>query len=348
VSAPSKPDVEERAYKLAVVQAAPVFMDLDATVDKTIDLIERAAHQGARLIAFPECWVPGYPFWAWLSAPAYNVKYFAAYHENSLAVGSKAFERISEAAKSNRIFVSLGASERDHGSLYMAQFLFGDDGEVLQARRKLKPTFSERTVFGEGDGSSLDVVDTALGRIGQLNCWEHMQPLIKYAMYSMHEQIHIAAWPSFSMYPNAYSLGAELNTSLSRVYAAEGQCFVLAACAVISDEIVEQLAETPEQRALITAGGGYSRIFGPDGSALCEPLPPDAEGILYADIDLGAITIAKCFADPVGHYARPDVTQLLLNRNANPPVKHGGSQAIPAVVPAAEPTPAAPEQESAS
>ena len=215
----------------------------------------------------------------------------------------------------------MGASERDHGSLYMAQFLFSDTGDLIQARRKLKPTFVERTVFGEGDGSDIAVTETALGRIGQLNCWEHLQPLTKYAMFSLHEQIHIGAWPSFSCYRQAYSLGAELNTSVSRVYAAEGQCFVLASCALISEEMVSLLAETPEHHELIEAGGGHSRIFGPDGSTLCEPLPDNVEGILYADIDLGAISIAKCFADPVGHYARPDVTQLLLNRSATPPVQ---------------------------
>lgn len=319
----------DQSFKAAVVQAAPVFMDLDATVDKGIAMIEQAARSGARLIAFPECWVPGYPWWAWLSAAAHNVKYFAPYHENSLVVGSPACERLGDAARANRIFVSMGASERDHGSLYMAQLLFDDNGDLIQSRRKLKPTFVERTVFGEGDGSDIEVSTTSIGRIGQLNCWEHLQPLTKYAMYSLHEQIHIGAWPSFSCYPQAYSLGHELNTSVSRVYAAEGQCFVLAACALISPEMVELLAETPAQRELIAAGGGYSRIFAPDGNSLCEPLGPEEEGIVYADIDLGAIALAKCFADPVGHYARPDVTQLLLNRAAAPPVQFTESQ-VPA------------------
>jgi nitrilase len=313
--------MSDTSYKVAVVQAAPIFMDLDRTVDKGIALIEEAAASGARLIAFPECWVPGYPWWAWLSAPAHNLKYFAAYHENCLVVDSPQFLRLCAAAKANKVFVSMGASERDHGSLYMAQFLIDDAGVLIKARRKLKPTFVERTVFGEGDGSDLDVSATSIGRIGQLNCWEHLQPLTKYALFSQHEQIHIGAWPSFSCYPQAYSLGSELNTSVSRVYAAEGQCFVLASCAVISPEMVELLAETPEHHELIATGGGHSRIFGPDGRSLCEPLAEHEEGILYAEVDIGAITIAKCFADPVGHYARADVTQLRLNRSATPPVQ---------------------------
>jgi len=313
--------MSDQSYKVAVVQASPVFMDIAATIDKGIALIEDAANSGARLIAFPECWIPGYPWWVWLSAAAHNVKYFAPYHENSLVVDSPAFNRLCSAAKANQIFVSMGASERDHGSLYMAQFLIDDQGELIKARRKLKPTFVERTVFGEGDGSDLEVSTTSIGRIGQLNCWEHLQPLTKYAMFSLHEQIHIGAWPSFSCYPQAYSLGPELNTSVSRVYAAEGQCFVLAACGVISAEMLELLAQTPEQHELIAAGGGYARIFGPDGSSLAEPLDPDQEGLIVAEINLSAITVAKCFADPVGHYARPDVTQLLLNRSAAPPVQ---------------------------
>lgn len=313
--------MSEQTYKVAAVQAAPVFMDLAATIDKGIGLIEKAARAGARLVAFPECWVPGYPWWVWLSAAAHNVKYFAPYHENSLVVDSPHFERLCAAARTHNIFVSMGASERDHGSLYMAQFLIDDQGELVKGRRKLKPTFVERTVFGEGDGSDLEVSSTSIGRIGQLNCWEHLQPLTKYAMFSLHEQIHIGAWPSFSCYPQAYSLGPELNTSVSRVYAAEGQCFVLAPCAVISKDMVELLAETPAHDELIIAGGGYACIFGPDGGSLGERLKPDEEGLIFADIDLGAITVAKCFADPVGHYSRPDVTQLLLNRSATPPVQ---------------------------
>lgn len=303
-----------QAFKAAVVQAAPAFMDLNACVDKAIILIEKAAGEGAKIVAFPECWFPGYPWWIWLSATVYNVKYFQKYHENSLVLGSDAFNRLGQAAKNNRVFLSIGASERDHGSLYIAQFLFGDDGQLIQARRKLKPTHMERTVYGDGDGSHFGVFDTGLGRIGQLCCWEHLQPLSKYAMYSMHEQIHIAAWPSFSCCPQAYSLGPELNQAVSQTYAVEGQCFVLAPCAVISQDMYDLLVEDEKQAALINVGGGFAQIYAPDGSPMCEQLPESEEGLLFAEIDLGAIAIAKSFADPVGHYSRPDVARLLLNR----------------------------------
>ncbi len=302
-------------FKAAVVQAAPVFMDLDACVDKAIALIQQASAKGARIVAFPECWIPGYPWWIWLSAPANNIRYFQQYHENCLVINSDAFTRLAEAARDNSIYVSVGASERDHGSLYIAQFLFSEEGELIQARRKLKSTHVERTVFGDGDGSDLGVFDTALGKVGQLCCWEHLQPLTKYAMYSMHEQLHIAAWPSFSCYPQAYSLGAELNQALSQTYAAEGQTYVLAPCGVVSQEMLALLVENESQAEMLQAGGGYAQIYAPDGSPMCNQLAPEEEGLLFAEIDLGAIAVAKSFADPVGHYSRPDVTRLLLNRH---------------------------------
>jgi aliphatic nitrilase len=300
-------------FKAAVVQAAPVFMDLDGCVDKAIGFIQRAAAEGASIIAFSECWIPGYPWWIWLSPVAHNLKYFQQYHENSLVQGSPAFNRIADAARDNHIHVSMGASERDHGSLYIAQFLFDDAGELLHARRKLKPTHMERTVYGEGDGSDLRVLETSLGRVGQLNCWEHLQPLTKYAMYSMHEQIHVAAWPSFSCYPQAYALGPELNGAASQVYAAEGQAFVLSPCGVISQDMYDLMVDTEAQAELINVGGGHAQIYSPDGKPMCDPLAEDEEGLLLAEIDMGAIAIAKSFGDPVGHYARPDVTRLLFD-----------------------------------
>jgi len=320
-------------FKAAVVQAAPVFMDLDGCVEKAIDLIEKASQEGARIIAFPECWFPGYPWWIWLSATAHNMKYFQQYHENSLVLGGDAYARLSESAAENKIYVSAGVSERDYGSHYIAQLLFDDKGELVQGRRKLKPTHMERTVFGEGNGSDIEVFETAIGRLGQLCCWEHLQPLTKYAMYSMHEQVHIAAWPSFSCYPQAYSLGPELNCAVAQVYAVEGQCYVLSSCGVVSQEMVDLLVETEEQAALLSVGGGFAQIFAPDGSPVCDPMPATEEGLLIAEIDLGAIAIAKSFADPVGHYSRPDVTRLLLNRSAQPKVEDFPSEGFEEVIP---------------
>ena len=309
-------------YKVAVVQAAPVFLDLSATLEKGIALIKEAAGNGARLIGFPETWLPGYPWWIWLNSPIDGLRFVQQYHENSLRKDSPQLQQLCEVARENNIFIVMGASERDGGSLYIAQFFIDTQGVLLDVRRKLKPTHVERTVYGDGHGNNLSVYETELGRIGGLCCWEHLQPLSKYAMYAQNEQVHIGAWPTFSLYSGkAYSLGPELNMAVSSVYAAEGQCYFLAPCGVVSAAMVELMADTPAKQELLPPGGGHAMIFGPDGAPLCNYLQEDAEGLLYADIDLSAISIAKSFADPAGHYSRPDVTRLLLNTSPVAPVE---------------------------
>ena len=303
-------------YKVAAVQAAPMFLDLDASIDKAIQLIAEAAKQGAKLIAFPETWLPGYPWFIWLDSPAWGMQFIQRYHDNSLVYGSPQAERISKAAKDHRIMVVMGASEKRGGSLYMGQWIIDADGATVAQRRKLKPTHVERTVFGEGDGSDLAVHDTALGRVGALCCWEHLQPLSKYAMYAQDEQVHIASWPSFSLYRGgAYALGPEVNNAASRIYAVEGQCFVIAPCATVSKDMIGLLCgDDPMKKQLLLEGGGFATIYAPDGQLMHEPLPEKTEGLVYADIDLGMISLAKAAADPAGHYARPDVTRLLLDK----------------------------------
>ncbi len=188
-------------FKAAVVQAEPAWLDARAGVDKAVLLIGEAAGNGARLIAFPEAWIPGYPHFLWLGPQAWGMQFVGRYHENSIVIGDELFGRLARAAADHRITVVIGVSERDKGSLYMAQFVFGADGTVVNTRRKLKPTHVERVLFGEGDGSDLAVHDIeGIGLLGALNCWEHLQPLTKYAMYGLGEQVHVASWPSFCLY----------------------------------------------------------------------------------------------------------------------------------------------------
>ena len=313
------------SFAVAVVQAAPAFLDLEAGIDKTISLMESASEKGARLIAFPETWLPGYPWWIWLGSPAWGIMrgFVGKYFEESFQFGGAAEVRLSEAAKRLKLFVALGISERAGGSLYMSQWIIGPSGETVARRRKLKPTHVERAVFGEGDGSDLAVHATELGRLGALCCWEHLQPLSKYAMYAQDEQIHVAAWPSFSVYdPFAHALGWEVNNAASKIYAVEGSCFVLGPCATVSQDMVDLLCDTPDKHELIHVGGGHAVIFGPDGAPLCEKLAPDQEGLLIAEINLNLIGVAKASADPAGHYSRPDVTRLLLNAQPARRVEH--------------------------
>jgi len=301
-------------YKAAAVQAAPVFLDLDASIDKAIGLIADAARQGVSLIAFPETWLPGYPWFAWLDSPAWGMQFIQRYHDESLVYGSPQALRLAAAAKQHAITVVMGHSERAGGSLYMGQWIIGPDGETIAIRRKLKPTHVERTIFGEGDGSHLSVHATPLGRIGALCCWEHLQPLTKYAMYAQNEQVHVAAWPSFSLYKGgAYALGPEVNNAASRMYAAEGQCFVLAPCATVSKAMVEMLCTDDVKRQLLQEGGGFTVIYAPDGRPLAQASSETAEELVVAELDLGMISLAKAAADPAGHYSRPDVTRLMFN-----------------------------------
>lgn len=303
-------------FKVAAVQAAPCFLDLDAGVAKAVTYIEEAAQAGARLVAFGETWLPGYPNHIWLGPVAWQMQFVGRYFDQSIEAGSPQEKILAEACRKHHIQLSIGVSERDGGSLYIAQWHFDENGKLINRRRKLKPTHVERTVYGEGDGSDLNVVDTSLGRIGQLACWEHLQPLSKFAMYAQNEQIHIAAWPNLRLYEGtAYALGHQVNNGASMIYAVEGGCFVVAPCALVSKEIQDVVCQgDPEKEKLCPVGGGYTRIYAPDGSDIGSNIPHDQEGIVYADIDLHLIGYAKMAADPAGHYAKREATRLLLNR----------------------------------
>ncbi|PXY38376.1 carbon-nitrogen hydrolase family protein [Prauserella flavalba] len=324
----------ESVVRVAAVQAEPVWLDLAGSVEKAVALIGEAAGGGAKLVAFGETFVPGYPWWIWLDSPAAGMAFVPRYAANSMTRDGAEMRRLRQAAADNGVHVVLGFSERAGGSLYMAQAFIGDTGELISVRRKLKPTHVERSVYGEGDGSDVQVHDTPLGKLGGLNCWEHFQPLTKYAMYSLGEEIHVASWPSFSVYRGAATaLGPEVNTAASLTYAVEGQAFVLAACSVVGEAAHEVFCDTEAKRQLLRLGGGFARIFGPEGTPLAEPLPETEEGILYADLDPTLIAIAKSAADPVGHYSRPDVFRLLVNRNPAPRTVEAPSEPAAAVLP---------------
>jgi len=312
--------------RVAAVQAAPVWLDRDASTEKALAFIDRAAAEGAEMVTFSEAWLPGYPWWIWLGSPAWGVPFFLQLHANAVEIPGETTRRLCEAAKKHGVQVVMGLNEREGGSLYCTQLFIDAEGEIIGKHRKLKPTHVERTIWGEGDGSDLIVLDTPHGKVGGLNCWEHLQPLNRFAMYSMGEQIHVGAWPSFSLYTQlAPALGAVANAAASRSYAVEGQTFVVHTSGLISQEMLDRLTDTEERRALLQGGGGHTEVFGPDGSTVAGPLPPDEEGILYADLDLGMIPLAKMAGDPTGHYSRPDVTRLLLNRRPRRAVEDDSS-----------------------
>jgi predicted amidohydrolase len=169
----------------AAVQAEPVWLNADATIDKSIAIIEEAARTGAELIAFPEVFIPGCPYWSWIGDQKWGFKYLVGYHENSLEPGDDRMRRLQVAARQNNVAAVMGYSERDGAGRYISQVFIDQRGEIVANRRKLKPTHVERTIYGEGDGSDFLAHDFSFGRVGGLNCWEHFQPLSKYMMYSL-------------------------------------------------------------------------------------------------------------------------------------------------------------------
>lgn len=330
------------SLRVGAVQAEPAWLDIEKGTEKTVGLIAEAAAQGVDLLAFPEVWIPGYPVFLWSHPVMEQMPFVGTYHQNSPTVDGTHMEQIRAAARKHSVNVVIGFSERAAGSLYMAQTVISADGDVVFHRRKLKPTHAERTLFGEGDGSDLKVAEVAGARVGALNCWEHLQPLVKFAMYAQHEQIHVAAWPCFGILKQVPALSSEANMAATQTYALEGSTFVVAPSQIMSPEGAPLFAlPDGSQSPVIQTGGGTARVYGPDSSRLTEPLDEHTEGIVVADIDLAAIAFAKNAADPVGHYARPDVVRLLLDDRRRTPVVTpagaAGRDLFPPLAPIAEP-----------
>ncbi|MGY6534984.1 MAG: carbon-nitrogen hydrolase family protein [Pararhodobacter sp.] len=308
--------------KVAAVQAAPVWMDAKGTLDKTIAIIEDAGRQDIQLLAFGEVWLPGYPFTIWLQPPMVAMEIVMAHRANAITVDGPEMKAVGEAAKRAGTWVMLGFAERDRGSIYCAQALLDDRGQVVMTRRKLRPTHMERTVWGEGPVTDFKVVDTPFGKVGGLNCWENIQPLNRQGMYQLGEQIHVASWPSFGMFQgvrSAFCLSAQANLNESASYALQGGCFVLAANSIIDEASLDRITlGNPDLRALVGPGGGAAAVFAPDGYRMTEPLDPMTDGLAVAEIDLAMIEGAKVFADPAGHYFRPDIARHVLEGVAGP------------------------------
>jgi len=301
---------------VALVQARPVYNDLPASLEKAIGLIAEAAAKGAKLVAFGECWLAGYPAWLdvcpnaalWNHEPTKRV--FAEMRRNSLVVGSPETEILANAARENKVTVVIGANEKvekgiGNGTLYNALLMFDETGRLVNHHRKLVPTYTERLVHGNGDGDGLNAVEMAIGRVGGLVCWEHWMPLARQAMHNAGEQIHIAVFPTVH----------EMHRIATRHYAFEGRCFVLAVGLIMNTEDLPNDL-LPHAMAnvnpLVLSGG--SCVIAPDGSFILEPVY-DREEILTAEIDLSLIDCEKMTLDVSGHYQRRDVFDFDVNQN---------------------------------
>lgn len=299
--------------KVAAVQAEPIFLNMEASVDKACRLIREAAEKGAKLVGFPESFLPGYPYWSWLDDPITTMPFTQQLLTLALECPGIELSKIAKSAKENQIYVCISATERDGSSVYSTQFMFDDQGNLKGKHRKLKPMHSEKMIWGEGDASTMKVYDTPFGRMGSLISCEHMAPMNSMMMCSQREEIHIASYPALPKNPVNY-LTYGPNMSLANCYAVSNACFVIFSTQIIGEMTLDILCkEHPEYlNSLPTSmtngiGGGNACILNPDGDIISDVLPENKEGIVTADIDLSAIGIANFFGDTTGHYCNPAV-----------------------------------------
>lgn len=293
--------------RAAAVQISPVLFSREGTTEKVLQAIADAAKAGAQLVVFPETFVPYYPYFSFVQPPVLMGKEHMRLYEQAVEVPSSVTDAVSQAARSAEIVVVLGVNERDNGSLYNSQLIFDADGTLLLKRRKITPTYHERMVWGQGDGAGLTAVDTAVGKLGALACWEHYNPLARFTLMAQHEQIHCAQFPG-SMVGQIFAEQIEVTI---RHHALEAGCFVVNATGWLSPEQVAQIT-SDEKLQKVLHGGCYTTIISPEGSLLC-PAITEGEGMAIADLDLSLITKRKRMMDCVGHYSRPDLLQLQLN-----------------------------------
>jgi len=319
--------IEFPKTRVAATQIAPCFMDMRASLDKACALIKEAAGNGAGLIGFPEAYFCGYPWWLFMGPPfPYGQKYYDLCYRNAFEIPGSEMAEIASCARENRIFVCISGTEYDNGSLYLTQVWFDDLGNLMGKHRKIRPTAAERTIWGEGDGSMFPVFKTRIGNLGGLLCWEHRMPANLLVMNAQNEQIHVASWPSgVPDVDHMFSVRADDNAT--QYYAITVGTFVVACSLVCTDEILKMLEDgDPGRTAAFAGGGGHGGVWNPRGTRLTDPLPPDKEGLLYADIDLAELIDCKYLIDCAGHYSKGGVTSLTFNQDAQNAVRFTGRQ----------------------
>jgi len=307
-------------FKAAAVQASPVFLDRRATIEKACISMMEASRNGAELVAFPEAFVPGYPYWIWLDVPSENYGFFQKLFEEAVVIPSPATEALCRGAREAGVYAVIGVNEKlptQMGTMWNTNLLIDNEGKILGKHRKLVPTFAEKMVWSRGDGSGLRVWETELGIMGTLACGNNTHCLYKYALIAQGEQIHIANYPAFNV-PGEGDL-TRWNLIRTGAHSLEGKLFNVCSSSTISNEMIEMLCGDDEKkRAWMKACRAYSSVTNPIGNTLAELV--DDEGIIYADIDISEMITAKQFHDIIGHYTRMDVVSMNLSRDEDRPL----------------------------
>jgi nitrilase len=306
--------------RIAVVQRPPVFLDRAQTLERAVEAVREAAEAGAQLVVFPEMFIPGYPAWIWRLRPgedmALTEKLHARLRANSVSLAGDELMPLHQAARQHKVTVICGIHERDAefsgGTLYNTVIVIGPDGTLLNRHRKLMPTNPERMVWGCGDATGLKAVDTPCGRIGTLICWESYMPLVRYALYAQGIDIYITP---------TYDSGERAIATMQHI-AREGGCWVISCgCAFRGRDIPDDLPGKAElfRNPDEWENPGDSVIVAPGGKIAAGPMHEE-HGILYAEVDLERVGMARRSLDVVGHYSRPDLFQLRVNTKALKPV----------------------------
>jgi nitrilase len=311
-------------FKAAAIQAAPVFLDTDATVDKVCALIAEAAGNGARLAAFPEVFVAGYPYWNWIMNPIEGSPWFEKLCRSAIEIPGPEIRKIAEAAARCRINVIIGVNERNRrgvGTLYNTLVTIADDGRILGRHRKLVPTWAEKLTWAPGDASALRVHDTSIGPLGSLACGENTNTLARFSLLAQGEMVHVASYIALPVAPADYDMTEAIRLRAA-AHSFEGKVFTVVSCSTISADMVQAMSEShPKAREMLTRRqSAFSGIVGPDGRIVGEPLI-DEEGIVYAEIDLSRCIQPRQMHDITGHYNRFDIFDLRVNRRALTPVR---------------------------
>ncbi|SFD52313.1 aliphatic nitrilase [Bosea sp. CRIB-10] len=301
--------------KVAAAQFAPVYLDRSATTEKSVAIIGQAAAAGASLVVFPETFLPAYPYWTLAIDPFHaRQTYYPRLFDQSVELGDDTTQKLRQAARDNGMVVVMGLTEREGGTLYNSQLVIDADGEILGCRRKLMPTHHERMSYGFGSGEDLRVFDTAVGKLGALVCFEHSNPLFRYAIQAQGEAIHVANWPGGLPWTN------DIIDASVRQYAFEAQCFVVSVTSALSQEFIDEMGEAAGR--IFQAGGGVSSIVAPGGKVLARS-ESGGEELIVAELDMAEIGRWKQMVDSFGHYARPDVVRLHVNTAKPSPITLG-------------------------
>jgi aliphatic nitrilase len=309
-------------FKAAVVQASPIFLDTNATIDKACSIIEEVSKNGAELVAFPEVFISAYPYWNWITNPLEGSEWFKKLYLSAIYIDGKEVKKICAVAKKNNINVVIGCNEKVRysvGTIFNTNLIISNEGKLIGAHRKLVPTWAEKLTWSGGDGSTLKVYPTSVGPLGTLACGENTNSLARYTLLSQGEMIHIANYISLPVSPDDYNM-AEAIKIRAAAHSFEGKIYTLVSCSVISEEIIQLFEKhfpASDVRTLFSRkNSAFTGIIGPNGESIVPPLIDD-EGIVYAEIDLQKCIQPKQMHDLLGHYNRFDIFDLRVNIKKN-------------------------------